>query len=260
MKEFILKHEIWVFLVLGPLFNLFFVQARAKGLMPLFVYNHGRFCILLLFLVILVLYTRGKKGIKDIFKPMQNWRVHPKWYIFAVSFAFSMGIITQIVRGMIDGLPLAESVHIKFNVTFRGVIVLLIWAFLGEVVWVSYCIRKLSSMINPFFASQIVGISWTLWFIPIVLRGEGVLPGIPIFPLLIFMLGIAGMCTVIYGNSRSGVCVLVLQFMVNISLNILSLSPTRGGIPTFITYTVVYFTVMLIFMYFMNPRGKFKSS
>lgn len=258
MKEFIRKYEIWIFLVFGPFFNAFFVLARSQKLIHPFVYNHGRFCVLLLFLIILVNYTRGIEGVKNIFKPMLNWRVHIKWYIFGLLFAFSIGIITQMIRGFIDGKELTDMITIRFNIPFRGVIVLLLWAFLGEVVWVSYCIRELSKHVKPFYASQIVGVSWTLWFIPIVILGEGVLPGIPIIPLAIFMLGIAGMCMVVYGNSRSGVCVLLLQFMVNISLNILLLSPTRGGIPTFTTYAIVYFIVMLIFMYFMNPIRKMR--
>ncbi|WP_456441534.1 hypothetical protein [Psychroserpens sp.] len=257
MKEFIKKYEIWIFLVFGPFFNAFFVLARSQKLIHPFVYNHGRFCVLLIFLVCLVKYTRGTKGVKDIFRPMLNWRVNIKWYVFALLFAFSVGILTQVIRGFLEGEEFYSFVKVDFVIPFRGVIVLLIWAFLGEVVWVSYCIRELSKVLKPFYASQIVGLSWTLWFIPIVILGEGVLPGIPIVPLSIFMLGIAGMCTLVYGHSRSGVCVLVLQFMVNISLNILSLSPTRGGVETFTTYSVVYFLVMLVFMYFMNPVKKF---
>ena len=259
MREFIKKYEIWVFLVLGPVVNAFFVYARYQGLVPQPLYNTGRFCVLLLFLICLVLYTRGFKGVIDIFRPMLNWKVSPKWYLFGFVFAFTVGLFTLLLKGIYSGNDYTTFLKPDFTVfRLRSVLALFVWAFLGEVVWVSYCIRELSKITKPFYASQIVGLVWTLWWIPIVLLGEGVLPGIPIVSLGIFMLGIAGMCTVIYGNSKSGICVLILQFMVNITLNALSLSPSTGGVPTFTGYAIVYFLTMLVFMYFMNPIHKMR--
>lgn len=259
MGDFLRKNEIWIFLALGPIVSALFVYARTLGLFPHTVYTNGRFCVLLLFLVILVKYTRGNKGVKDIFKPMLNWKVHPKWYLFSILFAFVVGGITLILKGLYIEGDFTSYLKTNFGVlTFRGIVALFVWAFLGEVVWVSYCIRELSKIVKPFYASQIVGFVWTLWWIPVVIHGEGVLPGIPIVSLGIFMLGIAGMCTIVYGHSKSGICVLLLQFALNITLNALSISPSTGGIPTFTTFSIVYFVTMLVFMYFMNPVEKFK--
>ncbi len=259
MRDFIKKNELWVFLALGPVVNAFFVYARYKQIVPQPLYNTGRFCVLLLFLIFLVLYTRGIKGVLDIFKPMLNWKVNPKWYLFGLLFAFTVGLFTLLLKGVYAGSELTSFLKTNFGVfKLRSVMALFVWAFLGEVVWVSYCIRELMKITKPFYASQIVGFVWTLWWIPIILLGEGVLPGIPIVSLGIFMLGIAGMCTIVYGNSKSGLCVLILQFMVNITLNALSLSPSTGGVKTFTAYSVVYFLVMLVFMYFLNPIKKMR--
>lgn len=259
MREFIKKNEIWIFLVLGPIVSAIFVYARIQGLFPRFVYTNGRFCVLLLVLILLVKYTRGIQGVKDIFKPMTNWKVHPKWYLFSILFAFVVGGITLILKSFYIEGDFTSYLKINFGVlTFRGIVALFVWAFLGEVVWVSYCIRELSKIVKPFYASQIVGFVWTLWWIPVVIHGEGVLPGIPIVSLGIFMLGIAGMCTIVYGYSKSGICVLLLQFGLNISLNALSISPSTGGIATFTAFSIVYFLTMLGFMYFTNPAKEFK--
>lgn len=258
MKELIKKYEIWVFLVLGPAFNLLFVYSRSIGLINSFLYRYGRFMVLLLFLICLVKFTRGNTGIKDIFKPMLNWRVKPKWYLFSLVFAFSIGILAIALKGFYSGDTFYSYIKVEYNINFRAVLFWVIWAFLGEVVWVSYCIRQLLKITNPFYASQIIGISWTLWFIPIALLGERILPGIPIVSLLIFMLGVVGICTFVYVGSKSGVCVLVMQHIINISLSTLLISPYRGGFETFTAYSVVYFLVMLIFMYFVNPVKKIK--
>ena len=254
MREFIRKHELWVFLVFGPVINAFYVYARAEGFIPKAIYNNGRFCLLLFFLMCLVKYTRGNDGIKDIFRPMLHWRVHPKWYLFSLLFAFVIGAFTLLLKGFYSGEEYSSFLKVDFGVlSMRGVVALFVWAFLGEVVWVSYCIRELSKIIKPFYASQIIGFVWTVWWIPIIILGEGVLPGIPIVSLGIFMLGIAGMCTVVYRYTKSGICVLILQFALNISLNALSISPSTGGVTTFTAFAIVYFVTMLGFMYFMNP-------
>ncbi len=259
MKEFLKKYEIWVFLAIGPITNALFVYARAQGLVPQYLYNTGRFSVLLVVLLLLVMYTRGNAGIKDIFKPMFNWRVSTKWYIFSFFFAFTIGTITLLLKGIYTGADLTSLLKPNFGVfKLRSVAALFIWAFLGEVVWVSYCIRELAKIMNPFYASQIVGFVWTLWWIPIIILGIGVLPGIPILSLGIFMMGIAGMCTIVYGHSKSGLCVLILQFMVNITLNALSISPSTGGVETFTAFSILYFLTMLGFMYFMNPIKKVK--
>ncbi|RAJ24744.1 hypothetical protein LX77_01740 [Gelidibacter algens] len=259
MRDFIKKYELYIFLVLGPLVNVVYVYARYLDIIPKAIYNNGRFLLLLFLLICIVAYTRGIMGVKDIFKPMTNWKVNPKWYVFSLFFAFTVGLITLLLKGIYSGGDYTEFVKVNFGVfNLRSVVALFVWAFLGEVVWVSYCIRELSKIIKPFYASQIIGLFWTLWWIPIIILGEGVLPGIPIVSLGIFMLGIAGMCTVVYRLSKSGICVLILQFTLNLSLNALSISPSTGGVTTFTAYSIVYFLTMLGFMYLLYPLKKVK--
>ncbi len=257
MREFIKKNELWIFLIFGPIVNVFYVYARSLELIPKSIYNNGRFCLLLFFLICLVKYTRGNEGIKDIFKPMLNWKVHPKWYLFSLLFAFIVGGFTLLLKGLYSGENYMAYLKLNFGVmTKRGVLALFVWAFLGEVVWVSYCIRELSKVIKPFYASQIIGLVWTLWWIPIIILGEGVLPGIPVVSLAIFMLGIAGMCTIVYRFTKSGIIVLILQFALNISLNALSISPSTGGVATFTAFAILYFITMIAIMYFTSPLKK----
>lgn len=248
MRDFIRKHELWIFLAFGSVINAFYVYARAEGFIPKAIYNNGRFCLLLFFLMCLL---------KDIFSSMLNWKVNPKWYLFSLLFAFIVGAFTLLLKGVYSGEEHTSFLKVDFGVlSMRSVVALFVWAFLGEVVWISYCIRELSKIIKPFYASQIIGLIWTLWWIPIIILNEGVLPGIPIPSLGIFMLGIAGMYTVVYKYTKSGICILILQFALNISLNALSISPSTGGVVTFTAFAIVYFLTMLGFMCFMNPIKK----
>ncbi|MBU2928306.1 hypothetical protein [Winogradskyella psychrotolerans] len=177
---------------------------------------------------------------------MLNWRVHPKWYLLVLVFPTTIGVITLLLKAFYNDVEYSTFLNVNIT-TFRGYVANLVWAFLGEVVWVSYCIRELSKIVKPFYASQIIAVFWTLWFIPIILLGEGIFPEIPILPALIFFMGIAGMCAFIYKHTKSGLCVLLLQCMVNYTAISLPLMPTYGGAPTYTAFATIYFLTMLAF-------------
>ncbi|QWX82695.1 hypothetical protein H0I23_09465 [Cellulophaga sp. HaHaR_3_176] len=261
MKDFIKKYEVWIFLTLAPLISTIIVYARIKGIIPGFAYTHGRFYALLFLLVCIVKFTRGNEGIKDVFRPMLNWRVHPKWYLFSLLFALTIATITLLLKGFYNGEEFFSLVQLDFSATsFRAAFFILIWAFVGEVVWVSYSVRQLTKITKPFYASQIVGAFWTLWWVPVVYLNAGVITDLPIWPLLFNMLGAAGMCTVIYGKTKSGICVWLLQYMLNMSILLMPVSPRVGGIPTYTAFSIIYFITMLVFMYFMNPSKTMKAT
>jgi len=255
MISFIKKYEVWIFLILAPLTNVVFVALRANGLMSSFVYNHGRFGLLMLVLLVVIKITRGNQGIVDIFKPMLKWRINPIWYLFSFLFAFTIGSITLVLKNVYKGVDFSSI--FAFDITTQSLgftIIILIWAFMGEVVWVSYCIRQLSKTMSVFYASQIVGIVWTLWWMPIVSHGETVIPDFPFWSLLVGMMGTAGMCAFVYRHTRSGLCVWLLQFMLNMSLLMIAISPRTGGLSTYAAFVIIYYLVMLGLMHFVKPK------
>ncbi|MDY8134321.1 hypothetical protein [Aquimarina sp. 2201CG5-10] len=255
MVDFIKKYEIWIFLVLAPVINTIITYANSKGIITGFVYTHGRFYALLFLLICIVKFTKGNEGLKDVFRPMLKWKINPKWYIFSLLFSLTIAAFTLFLKASYNGDDYFSL--LKFNIpNFRTSFFLLTWAFMGEVVWVSYSIRTLSKTMNPFYASQVIGFFWALWWVPSVYINTGVILDLPLWPLFLNMMGAAGMCTVIYGKTKSGICVWILQYMLNMSIIILPISPTLGGIPTYAAFATLYFLVMLGFMYFMNPAKK----
>ncbi|WP_257670507.1 hypothetical protein [Parapedobacter tibetensis] len=258
MRDFITKYEVWVFLALAPLLNTVITYANSKGIISDSVYGHGRFYALLLSLVCLITFTRGVRGVKDLFRPMLVWKINPKWYLFSLLFALTICALTLLLKSLYYGIDYSSLMKFNFP-SIRYAFVLLTWAFMGEVVWVSYAIRELSKTLNSFYASQIIGFFWTCWWLPSVLINAGVIPDLPLWPLLLNMLGVAGMCAVVYGKTKSGLCVWLLQFMLNMSMLALPVSPTTGGIPTYKAFAVLYFVTMLCFMYVINPAKKLKA-
>lgn len=257
---FIKKYEIYLFLIFAPIINGLFVYGVKSDIIPGRIYLHGRFFLLLFLLMFMVWFTKGREGLRNIFKPMLKWNVPFKWYLLSLFFASIIACLTLLIKALYLGgdysVFLISTSHVSdpkfmFN--------LILWAFVGEVVWVSYAVRELSKSMNVFFASQIVGIVWAFWWAPIVWLNVGVIQDLPLWPLIISMMAVAGMCAVMYGQTKSGICVWVLQTMLNTTLVIFYITPSSGGIPTYVLFSILYFLAMLAFMYFLNINNKFKS-
>jgi len=250
LYSFIRKYEIWVFLFFAPISNAVFVYGIKLHLIPGRLYIYGRFFLLLFLLMAMVKFSRGNSGLKELFKPMFNWKIPLRWYVFALCFAPSVACLTLYLRSLYLGIDFTDftlnfAIFCDFFFTFN----LILFALVGEVVWVSFAVRQLSKIMNPFFASQIVGAVWTLWWIPIVIMNDGVIEDLPIVALMINMMGAAGMCAFIYGKTKSGICVWVLQIMLNSSCLIFPVSP-RSDVTTYWAFSIVYFLVMLVFMFY----------
>jgi hypothetical protein len=256
LRNFISTYEIWIFLLFAPLTSAFFVYGIHLHIIPGRLYIHGRFFLLLFLLMAMVKFTRGNSGLKDLFSPMLVWKIPLKWYLFAFFFAASIACLALCLKAFYLGgdfsvfaLNFASVSNIYFTLN------MILFALVGEVVWVSFAVRKLSKTMNPFYASQIVGLVWGLWWTPIVMFNVGVIEDLPILALIINMMAAAGMCAFVYGQTKSGVCVWVLQIMLNASCVTFPVSP-GSGIPVYWTFSIVYFLVMLGFMLFFKRVNK----
>lgn len=252
LYNFIKKYEIWIFLFFAPISNAIFVYGVKLHLIPGRLYIYGRFFLLLFLLMAMVKFSRGNNGLKDLFKPMLMWKVPLRWYVFVFIFAPSVACLTLYIRSLYLGIDFTDFA-LNFD-TFRESLFtfnLILFALVGEVVWVSFAVRQLSKIMNPFFASQIVGAVWAFWWIPVVLFNVGVIKDLPILPLIINMMGAAGMCAIVYGQTKSGICVWILQILFNSSYIFFPVSP-GVDIHTYWTFSIVYYLVMLSLTFYFN--------
>ncbi len=246
LRRYLLSHEVWVFLFGAILLNAAFIGALSQGILPMKLYNFGRFLLLGLFLAGVVLLARGPRGVISLARPMLVWRIHPAWYLLAFCWGMGMCILTLLGKGLATGQGLS-AITMEFHVLGKlgTLVTILVASFVGEIVWVSYSVERLQRKYSIFVASQIVGVFWTLWWMPMVILNVGVIPGLPPFFLLVSMLGIASMCAFIYNHTHSGLAVLVLQVMLNSSLLVLPVTPREGNVMTFAAFGGVYFLAAL---------------
>lgn len=248
MFQTILKdRELCLFLFLIVAVNTAFISALHAGWLPGFLYNKGRFLLLGAVLVAVIFAFRRWDGIVELVRPMTVWRVNPLWFVLALLWPPATCVVTLLIKGWGNG-DLFGSILLNFDTLTRpGVFVTVaLGAFIGEIVWVSYAIGRLQKTTGVFLSSQIVGVFWTLWWVPIVIINVGVIPDLPLDALLVNMLGVAAMCGFIYAHTKSGLAVLTLQLSLNSSLLIFPVVPDSGGIPTYWLFAVVYFTAVFM--------------
>lgn len=258
MMSVLRKYEVWVFLGLIVVVNGLFVSGIGFNILPETLYQLGRFALLAGILGGVVIAARGTEGIMDLLRPMLEWRRSPKWYLFA--FLWNP-ILCLLILGVLytlrpSGMPKFEP-HFGLATNPYIVRTILISSFVGEIVWISYAIRRLSANFTPYVSALIVGLAWTAWWVPMVFYNIGIVPGLPIAALLFNQIGIAAMCTFVYMHTKSGLLVLCLQITFNFTILILPVTPTVGGFITYWVFAVSYFTAALLLFVYFGPKPLF---
>jgi hypothetical protein len=247
--------ELFLTLFLIVAANTAFITALQAELLPESLYHKGRFLLLGAVLVAVVFAFRKWEGIVGLMRPMTIWRINPLWFALALLWPPAMCIVTLLLKGSVNG-DLFGLIAVDFaTVTQPAVFVIVaLGAFIGEIVWVSYAIGRLQKTTGTFLASQIVGVFWTLWWVPIVIINIGVIPNLPLDALLVNMLGVAAMCGFIYAHTKSGIAVLTLQLSLNNSVLIFPVAPDSGGVATYWLFAVVY-SVAVFILYVASGLG-----
>ena len=261
MMSFFRKHEVWVFLALIVIANTLFVSGIGFKILPENLYQLGRFALLAGILASVVMAARGTEGIMDLLRPMLEWRRSPKWYLFAF---LSNPILCLLILGVLytvrpDEMPkFAPDFVIATNPHIIRTI--LISSFIGEIVWISYAIRRLSMTFTPYVSALIVGAVWAAWWVPMVIYNIGVVPDLPLVALLFNQMGIAAMCTFVYMHTKSGLLVLCLQITFNFAILVFPVTPAVGGFITYWAFAVSYFIAALLLFVIFGPKPLFGES
>lgn len=260
MFSLLRKWEVWVFLALILLANAVFVTGITQDILPKGLYGYGRFALLGAVLFGSVFLLRGFKGVWDILRPMLEWKRSPLLYLFAVSWTVLLCLLVLTIKGFVTGETLdLESVKAGLQKTTEPklLVTLMISSFIGEIVWVSYAVRKLSEKFTPYCSALIVGVVWTLWWLPMAIYNFGIIPNLPLGALLLNQMGIAAMCAFVYHHTRSGLLVLVMQFIFNATILVFPVTPDAGGPETYWAFATTYFSAALGLFLIFGPKPLF---
>ena len=255
MNRLLDRGEVFFFLIAIVVANLIFVGAAAQGYFGGGAYNYGRFLLLGGTLFVIVFAIRGRAGLAEILAPLFRWRVHPKWYLFAVLWPVVIGLLVLGIKILTTEFRFADLSFETRLLMRPGILFTVAFgALVGEIVWVSYSIQRLSRFMTVFVASLVVGAFWTLWWMPMAYFDYGIVPGLEPLPLLINQTGVALVCGLLYYHTKSAFCVLIMQFCVNASLIVLPVLPTTGGTGTYLFFAITYVVMAVLAYVVLGPK------
>ncbi len=260
MKLFWLKYEVWIFLILLVVVNAIFVTGIVEGVIPERLYHLGRFVLLASVLFGLIFLIRGWGGVWEVLKPLLEWRRSPWLYLFAFAWTLALCLFVLFIKGCFTGdfLTLAELTPGLKKITDPALLRTLAFSsFAGEIVWIGYAVRKLSSQFTLYVSALIVGTFWTMWWLPMAYHNYGIIPNLPLLALLINQMGIAAMCAFVYHHTRSALLVLVMQFIFNSTILVFPITPDEGGPLTYWGFAITYFVAATLLYVRFGPGPLF---
>ncbi len=259
MRAFLQKHEVWVFLCLIVVAQTIFVMLVANEFVPERNYRLGRFYLLAGLLSVILLLSRGISGILEVLRPLFNFNVPWFWFPLALLWAPSLALIYVIGEGIVTGQGFSFSELDWSRMSKLGVIrSVLIASFVGEIVWVSYAIMRLSKRYSAFLSSQIVGIFWSFWWLPMAIFNVGIVQNVPIYAVFISIMAVAANCCFFYKNSGSALVVFMMQAMFNSCLLIFPVIPNNGGVMAYTAFSILYWVTALLMFNLFGPKPLFK--
>jgi membrane protease YdiL (CAAX protease family) len=250
---------IWLFPVGAVVIQAVFVYCIANGILPDRFYPMGRFYLLLLLAFLFALLRSGPQGIVDIIKPMLVWRVSIGWYLFAIFWLafFALGIL--FIKNLIDGDPF-KTIPLTFNIFNNYLLIkgIVLNSIIEEIVWVGLILIMLQKKFSILMASQILAIFWYLWWVPVILYGEAVIPGLPLSILWFHYLGIAATCAWVYYFTKSGLVVALMQMLTNGVSLIVPILPHLSDMNTYIAFIIGKFVFGILLFVVFGPKPLFR--
>ena len=258
-RTFCSDHAVSLFIMLTLGTQYLFIWMRAAEIVPESLYIL-RFLPPLVYAFGLAMLCDGFSGLRDLVQPLFRWKVHIGWWIFAVFWltAFAIGLL--VVQNLVLGKGFV-AIPLNFEDVSRLQVIKLIAmvSIIEEIAWVGFATKRLCKDMTPFCASLVVGVFWCCWWIPVIVYGDGVIPGLPISILFVHYLGIAATCMWVYHFTKSALVVAVMQMFTNVVSLVVPILPHQGGMTIYIVYVVAKCVVAIALFKAFGPKPLFRN-
>ncbi len=192
----------------------------------------------LVFAVGLTWYLEGKEGMQKLFGAFTHWRVPLKWYAlgFGWKFLFTyVGVGALVLLGskvwpgwVVNDFFGGDFSNLKAWAANLGFIVGI--AFVEETAWMKFCVTRMQDKFSAAASCLIIGVAWGLWYLPMLLIGEGTPDGYPWPMFLLSMVALTVLLGWTYNMTHSGVILLIMQIVSNCAFFIIPVLPAWWGL------------------------------
>lgn len=210
----------------------------------------------------LVSRNEGRAGVAALLRPIVQWQVAARWYVFAIFYIavikLSVALILRAATGAWPAfgkdplylIPLA----IAFSTPFQA----------GEEVgWRGYALPRLAERFGLARASVLLGVIWGCWHLPqfFIATADTYKQSFPVFVLQVTALSVA-MAWLWERAGKSLLLTMLMHSAVNNSKDIVPSATSPGAIFGLSASAVAWMTVLLLWIcavYFLVRMSKAKA-
>ncbi len=187
-----------------------------------------------------------KKGVINLFIKQTVKKAAPKWFLFAF-----MGIPCVASLAVLSALYFDVSQFKLRSTDLLPQIIVIAFIALGEEYgWRGFLLPRLLEKYSVLHSSIILGLIWGVWHLPAYLIGAGVPLEMNFIVFLSWVILGTLYISWIYFYSRSVLTSILAHFSANAAFNYLYLLPEfTGSMHTFWLF-MLYFSVIIIFIYY----------
>lgn len=249
------KHEIVIYLIVTFLFTWIFWSISFVSSKQIV---NGFFRILGAFMpsvmsMIFTNYFYGRKGIKELLKKLTIWKVNPTFYVFALFYTVA-SIYIPVFICTITGVNYKIHINDQLYGFYRSNPLIILAYFLAvvffggpfgeEIGWRGFVLPKLKKKFNSLISSIILGVIWACWHLPLFfVHAEGY--NISFITYIIETIWLTIIITWLYNNTEGSLLIIILFHGVD---NFIFLLCYTDFMSCFNSYTVVFYTIRLIFL------------
>ncbi len=197
----------------------------------------------LFFAIALTWYLEGRAGLAHLFAAYRIWRVPARFYAFATTWKFLFCFLAWAIADITGILPWPGAIipnmiggdWSQLRLLISSIPFILGIALVEETTWMKYCVTRLQQRYSALAACILTGIAWGLWYLPMLLMGEGVPDGVPWYMFLLSMVGLTIVLGWAYNMTHSGLLLLIMQVVSNIAFfTVPALPMVHNGDPSYV--------------------------
>lgn len=182
--------------------------------------------------LLLTALTRGRTGTRALLRPVLQWQVAARWYVFAVTYIVFIKLAVALVFRLVTGAWPRFGTEPLYIIPFA---ILLSTPFQSgeEIGWRGYALPRLAARFGLASASVLLGVIWALWHLPLFFVADADTYHQPFFVYLVQVTALS--VAIAWLWQRTGGSLLLTMLMhaaVNNSKDIVP-SATLGGTRTF---------------------------
>jgi hypothetical protein len=113
-------------------------------------------------------WSEGRRGAAALLRPLVDWRVPPRWYVFALTFIAIVEVVTALLHRALTGSWPLFGVTPLYLMFASAVGSTAVGGQVGEELgWRGFALPRLTARYGLAGASLLLGVIWAVWHLPL---------------------------------------------------------------------------------------------